>query len=81
MALKKYNNLLTSGRWSNKDPNDANILALVGVDQKLANDFKKPSENTSKESTKGEPAYIRYLSPWMIEEPKGGVGHKFNVDK
>ena len=29
MAVKKYNNLLTSGRWFNKDTKDAQILALV----------------------------------------------------
>ena len=32
MALKKYNNLLASGRTSNKDAKDDQILALVGVD-------------------------------------------------
>ena len=26
MGLNKYNNLLTSGRWSNKDTKDAHIL-------------------------------------------------------
>ena len=31
MALKKYNNLLTSGRWYTKDPKDAQILALAGL--------------------------------------------------
>ena len=36
MALKKYNNLLTSGKWSTKDPKDAQILDLVGVAQKLS---------------------------------------------
>ena len=43
MALKKYNNLLTSVVWSNKDPKDVNILALIGVAQKLAKNSKKPS--------------------------------------
>ena len=46
MALKKYNNLLTSGRWSNKDPKDYHILYLVGVDQKLADDSKKSSDQS-----------------------------------
>ena len=43
--LKKYNNLLSLGRWSNKDTKDTQILALVGLDQKLADDSKKSSEN------------------------------------
>ena len=38
MSLKKHNNLLTSGRWSNKDPKYVQILSLVGVAQKLADD-------------------------------------------
>ena len=62
MNLKNYNNLLTSGRWSSKDTKYAQILALVGVDQKLAYDLKKSSDksNTSnRESTKVEPSYTR----------------------
>ena len=45
MALKKYNNLLTSRRSSKKDPKDSHILALVGVAQNLVDDSKKSSEN------------------------------------
>ena len=41
MVLKKYNRLLTSERWYNKDTNDAQILSLVWVSQKLADDSKK----------------------------------------
>ena len=77
--LKKYNNLLTLGRWSNKDPKDDQILALVGVAQKIADEYKKPPEKSNtpnRESTKGELAYIRDLPPWMPEDPKGGVGNK-----
>ena len=37
-ALKKCNNVLTSGRWSNKYPKGAQILAIVGVDQNLSDD-------------------------------------------
>ena len=33
MDLKNHNNLLTSGRWYNKDPKDGQILSLVGVAQ------------------------------------------------
>ena len=53
MALKKYNNLLTSGRWSTKDPNDDQILSIVGVSQNLSDDSKKSSEksNTSNRDT------------------------------
>ena len=43
MALNKYNNLLTSGRWSTKDTKDNQILALVKMDQKLAGESKKAS--------------------------------------
>ena len=35
MVLKNYNNLLTSWRCYNKDPEDAPILALVGVAQNI----------------------------------------------
>ena len=35
MSLKKYNNLLTLGRWYIKDSKYAKILSIVGVDQKL----------------------------------------------
>ena len=79
MDLKKYNNLLTLERWSNKDPKDDQILALVGVTQKIADEYKKPPEKSNtpnRESTKGELAYIRDLPPWMLEDPKGGVGNK-----
>ena len=57
--LKKYNNFLTSGRWSTKYPKDAQILALVVVPQKLADDSKESSDkcNTSnRENTKIETA-------------------------
>ena len=81
MALKKYNNILTWGRWSNKDTKDAQILALVGVAHKLANDSKITSEDPSRESTKVEPTYIRDIPTWVLEEPKVGVVHKFNNDK
>ena len=62
MASNKYNNLLTSGRCSNKDTKDAHILALVGVAKKPPEKSKKSSDksNTSdRESTKGYPAYTR----------------------
>ena len=77
--LKKYNNQITSGRWSTKYPKDAQTLALVWVDQKISDDSKKSSEksNTSNiDTTKGEPAYIRDLPTWILEEPKGVVGKK-----
>ena len=38
MDLNKYNNLLATGRWSTKDPNETQILSLVGVAQKLSED-------------------------------------------
>ena len=62
MYMKKYNNLLTSGIWSNKDPKDAHILSLVGVAQNLEYDSNKLSEksNTSnRESDKEDTAYTR----------------------
>ena len=79
MALNKYNNLLTSGRWSTKDIKYFQILSLAGVAQKLAYESKISSEksNTSnRETTKGEPAYTRDLPPWMVEETKSGAGNK-----
>ena len=55
MSLKKYNNLLTSWRCSNKDPKYDHILALVVVAQKLVDDSKKSSEKSNtynRDSTK-----------------------------
>ena len=66
MALKKYNNLITLGRWYTKDTKDSQILSLVGVDQKLVDDSNKSSDksNTSnRDTTKVEPDYIRDLLP------------------
>ena len=37
MVMNKYNDLLSSGRCSNEDPKDYQILALVGVTQNLEN--------------------------------------------
>ena len=62
MDLKKFNNLLTSGKLYSKDLNDDHILALVGVAQKMADDSNKSSEksNTSKrDTTKVDTTYIR----------------------
>ena len=81
MALKKYNNLLTSGRWSTKNTKDDQILALVGVAQNLSDDSKKASEKSNRESTKGEPAYIKDLPPCILEYSKGGVRNKTNDGK
>ena len=70
MSLKKYKNLFTSGKWSYKDPKDAQILALVVLSQKLVDDSKKSSEKTTtsnRESTRGDPAYIIDIAPWMQE--------------
>ena len=63
MYPKKYNNLLTSGMWSNKDPKNVQILAIAGVDQNLADDSKKSSEKPNREPTRGDPAYTRELPP------------------
>ena len=81
MDLKKYNNLITSGRWCTKDPKDAQILTPVVLDQKLVDDSKKTSDKSNRESTKLEPAYIRDLPPLIMEETKGGVGHNTNNGK
>ena len=43
MDIKKYNNLLTLGRWYTKGPKDANILDLFTVYQKIMEDSKKTS--------------------------------------
>ena len=66
MSLKNYKKLLTSGSCSTKDTMEYQILALVGVAQKIAYDSKKSSDkfNTSNRETKKEwPAYIRYFLP------------------
>ena len=73
VELKKYNNLLASGRWSKKDPKDDHILAISGGAQKQAYDSMKSSNksNTSnRESINEDPYDIRDLSPWMMEERK-----------
>ena len=33
------------------------------------------------ESTKGETAYIRDITPWILDEPKSGVGNKTEYGK
>ena len=79
MDLNNYNNLLTSERWYTKDTKDAQILALVGVAQNLADESKKlfdKSNNFNRETTKGYQSYTRDLSPWILEDPNGGVGEK-----
>ena len=43
IGTNKYNNFLSSGRWSNKDSKDAQILAVVGLDQNLSDESKKLS--------------------------------------
>ena len=77
MGLKKYNNLPTSGRWSTKDPKDAQVLALVGVTQKIADDSTKSSDksNNYRKTTEEDPVYIRDLPPWILEEPTCVVGN------
>ena len=81
ISMKKYNNLLTPGRRYNKEHKDSQILDLVGVEQKLADDSKKSSEKSNRESTKVEPAYTRDLPPWIPEEPKRGVENKTKEGK
>ena len=76
MALKNHNNLLTSGRWSNKDSKYAQILALLGVAQHLVEDSKKSSEKSityNRKSTKKDPDYIRDPEHWILENPKVGL--------
>ena len=48
MELNKYNNLLTSGRCTNKDTKEDQILDLVGVGKKLADDSNKSSEKSNR---------------------------------
>ena len=38
IALKNYNNIITTRRWSAKYPKDSQILAIVGVAQNVADD-------------------------------------------
>ena len=46
MYPKKYNKIIISGRWYNKDPKNVQILAIAGVDQNLADDSKKSSDQS-----------------------------------
>ena len=62
MVLKKYNKLLSSRRWSNKYPKYDQILALVSVAQKIADDSKKSSEKTTREKPRES-------------HPKSGISH------
>ena len=69
MDLNKYKNLLTPGRWPRNYPNDAHILALAGVAQKIADDSNKSSnksKTSNRESTNGDPAYTRDLPSWIM---------------
>ena len=78
MALNKYNNLLNSWRWSNKDPKDDQILALVVVAQKLAEDSNKSSDKSTtsnRDPNNGEKYYTRDFLPWITEDPKVGLGN------
>ena len=62
MALTNFNSLLISGRWSNKDPKDAQILTLVEVAQKMADESNKLSDKSNspkRESTNGDQVYSR----------------------
>ena len=67
MYLNNYNNLLNSGRCSNKDPKDDQILTLVVMDQNITDDSKKALEKPNREYTKLEKSYIRDIPPWMTE--------------
>ena len=76
MVLNSYNNLLTSGSWSSKDPKDDPTLALFGMSQKIANDPKKSSDKSNSDPNKVDPDYIRDLLLWMLEYPKFVVVNK-----
>ena len=44
-------------------------------------DSKNTSEKSNREPAKGEPAYIRYLPPYIMEARKGGVVKKPRTGK
>ena len=73
LALKKYNNLTESGRWVTKDPNDAKIVALVGVSEKLAKQLDSSKGRTKTKSDQQQQAgsssqsYHRNLPQWRFE--------------
>ena len=56
---------LNSGRGCTKDPNDAHIISLVVVDLMLI-DSRNKSEKPNRESAKGEPTYIRDITPCIL---------------
>ena len=66
VAPNNYNKLFNSRRWSNKDTKDDHILSLVAMAQNIADDSKKASEKPSRETTKGDPAFIRDLPTWIL---------------
>ena len=80
MSLEKNSSLLTSRRWSNNDPNNYQIMALVEVAQKIADKSKKEYEKFNRDPDKGEPAYIRGLPPWILEETKGVLRKKQRME-
>ena len=63
MALKKYNNVLTSRMLSKKYLKDTHILDLVGVGQKITYNSKKQSQKSNRDPTAGYPDYIRDFPP------------------
>ena len=63
MSLKKYNNLFTSEGCSTKEPKDTHILALFGLSENIMDESKKESEKSNRGPTKGEPDYIKNISP------------------
>ena len=66
MALKKYNNLLTSVKCYTKYSKVEQILSLVGVYQKLMDESKKTSDKYNRYSTKGKTACTRYIPTWIL---------------
>ena len=57
------------------------MLAIVGVAQDIMDASKNTPEESNRYPKKGEPVYIRYIQPWMLEEKKGGVVQNTNDGK
>ena len=65
----------------NKEPKDAQNLALVKMDQELMDVSKKTPERSDREYTKVESDYIRDLTYFMLRYTKGGAGNNTKYRK
>ena len=51
------------------------------VAQNLADDSNISSEKLNRESTRGDQSYIMDITPWILEDTKGGAEKKSSMEK